>query len=81
MAERGFKYDRLTEADDASVEHVRERIYACPCGAGPWVSIKTGEMHFGNGGSEREQEWLYRRGRGHPAPASGGSVEGEPCGA
>lgn len=62
MTERGFRYDYLTVADDKSVEAVRERIYACPCGDGPWVSLKTGSMYYGNGGNEREQEFLYERG-------------------
>lgn len=60
--ERGFKYDRLTEADDATIAATRGRIYACPCGAGSWVSIQTGEVYSGNGGNEREQWWLQSRG-------------------
>lgn len=62
MSERGFKYDALTEADDASIEANRQRIYACPCGMGRWVSIQTGTVYVGHGGSERTQWWLQSRG-------------------
>lgn len=62
MSDRGFRYDHLTVADDEHLEAVRERIYACPCGSGAWVSIQTGEVYRGNGGNEREQWWLQSRG-------------------
>jgi hypothetical protein len=59
-AERGFVYDRLTEADDQHVEAVRDRLYAAPCGMGVWVSIKDGTIVHGNGGNEREQ-WAWQK--------------------
>ena len=31
--QRGFQHDRLTEADDNTVDAVRTRLHACPCGA------------------------------------------------
>lgn len=55
---RGFLYDQLTEASDQSITEVRDRIFACPCGYGAWLSLKTGEVYRGNGGNEREQWWL-----------------------
>ena len=62
MSDRGFKYDELTEADDASIENVRNRIYACPCGEGVWVSIQTGTVYEGNGGNDRDQWYWQSRG-------------------
>lgn len=59
---RGFAYDKLTEADDHSIEATRHRIYACPCGPAAWLSIQTGEVYRGNGGNEREQWWLQAQG-------------------
>lgn len=59
---RGFEYDRLTEADDAHVDAVRVALFACPCGMGWWVSVKTGYIYRGHGGSEREQWSLQKEG-------------------
>lgn len=60
--ERGFQYDRLTVADDGSFEATRDNIFACPCGEGPWVSVQTGRVYRGNGGSERDQWALQASG-------------------
>lgn len=57
---RGFVHDRLTEADDARVEAVRDKLYAAPCGQGIWVSVKDGTIVHGNGGNEREQ-WAWAK--------------------
>jgi hypothetical protein len=60
MNERGFKYDRLTEAGDDKVEPARHRLYAAPCGYDVWVSVKDGTVVRGNGGNEREQ-WHWQK--------------------
>lgn len=59
---RGFKPDALTEADDRTVESIRDRLYAAPCGHGTWVSVKDGVIITGNGGNEREQWHWSKRG-------------------
>jgi hypothetical protein len=56
----GFEYDQLTLADAAAVELVRDRLYACPCGDGVWVSVRTGMIYRGHGGNERAQWELQR---------------------
>ena len=60
--ERGFKYDRLTVADDGCFEATRDNIFACPCGHGRWVSVQTGRVYRGHGGNEREQWSLQAEG-------------------
>ncbi|HEX7349610.1 hypothetical protein [Brachybacterium sp.] len=62
MAERGFKYDELAEADDATVERSRPNLHAAPCGHGVWVSALDGAVYEGHGGNEREQWSLHQRG-------------------
>lgn len=58
--QRGFQYDKLTEASDERVEAVRHKLFAAPCGHGTWVSVTDGTIVHGNGGNEREQ-WHWQK--------------------
>lgn len=62
ITKRGLVYDELTPATWKSIKQNADLIYATPCGWGPWVSISTGEVYHGNGGSERSQLHLYKVG-------------------